>query len=729
MNRIRIVALAAALLLAPAALAADPPAKPNEQLIKQLGGEGAPPAKTAAEFEAAYAKVLPELIAKPEADDAPLQRIAFRASRPGAETERAALCKALTSRLAGDSSTAQKVLLLRHIERIGREEVVPAVAAVMNGPDEKLREPARRGLAHNPTKAAADALRDAIARADEGKWKGALIGALAHRRDAADAPVFAKAAAGTEESVRIPAMLALARTGDASAAPILAAARDTGTDAGKAAAHDAYLLLAERLMALDQRPAAAKIYREYLYSPHRYRYAAIVGLARAGTDEDVVKILNILAEKDAQARGAALAALADRPAPSIANEIIARLAKADATARPWLLRALIDQRDKRTRQILTDAAADPDEAVRIQAITALARFGDSSAVPQLLKSAASKGEEQVAARNTLEMIPGTAVDDALLERLPQGSPAERGEVMRALGARRTAAAVDPLFATATDADAGVRADAYKALAQIAEPEVVPRLLDLLADAREDGDRDNASKATVAVARKDDNVDARTAPILERLPKSESKVSAALLNILGQLGGEKALAAIREAIKSDDEKTHEAGVRALVNWPDPTPLNDLLALAKEDKNNTLAILSLRGYVRLAGLPSKRPPVETLKLLQEALAVAKRPDEKKMILGGLGDVKDVKALETVAPFLADESLASEAVVASVKIARDQWEKNMALTKTTLSKVLDVSKSETQKKAAKETLDKIAAREKEKAEQEKRDKEKKDKEKKPA
>src|SRR4051794_17787691 len=255
MNRIRIAVLSTTLALTQSAFAADPP-KPNEELVKQLGGDGTPRARTAAEFESAYRKVLPDLIAKPEADDAALQRIAFRASRPGAETERAALAKVLIEKLSSDGSTAAKVLLLRHIERIGRDESVPALVSILNGGDEKLCEPARRALANNPSKPAADALRAAIDKADDGKWKGALIGALAHRRDAADAPIFAKTATSTDDAVRIPALLALARTGGASAASTLAAARDTGSDAAKAAAHEAYLLLAERLVAMDQRPAA-----------------------------------------------------------------------------------------------------------------------------------------------------------------------------------------------------------------------------------------------------------------------------------------------------------------------------------------------------------------------------------------------------------------------------------------------------------------------------------------
>jgi HEAT repeat protein len=705
MNRIRIGALSAALLVSGYCFAADAP--PVDPLVKQLAGEGAPAAKSAAEFEAAYAKVLPSLLTKPETDDLALQRISFHASRPGAEVERAALSKVLASNLTG-ASVSLKVVLLRHIQRIGREETVPSVAALLNDQDALVRDGARRALSNNPTSAAADALRTALDATDDATWKGALIIALADRRNPADAPTFAKAATSTDEAVRIPALIALAHVGDASAARVLAAARDTGSDAAKATANNACLLLADRLITLDQKAAAAKIYREYLYSPQRYRYAAIIGIGVAGTDEEVAKLLNVLSDKDPQARGAALQALSRRRDPALANEIVARLAKADASTKPWLLRALIGQNDKRAGKLMLEAASDPDEALRMLALTMLARLGDASAVPALLKSAAAKGEEQIAARNALEMLPGVAVDAALVKGVAAGPVGERTEAIRALGARRTAVA-GLLFTVAGDADPAVRSEAMKSLALVAGFEELPRAINLVIDAKEDADRDQAVRTVVAIARKDENADVRVAPLVTESERAEGPVKAALLNAMGQLGGAKALDAIRAAVKSDDEKTHEAGVRALASWPDTAPLGELLTLAREEKSNTLSVLSLRGYVRLVGLPNKRPAPETIKLYQDAMTAAKRNDEKKMVLGGLGEVKDVKALDVVAPFLADEALANEACAAAIKIAKESGQSNKELARTTMKKVLEVSKNDGQKKAAKDVLTKLETPEK--------------------
>jgi HEAT repeat protein len=356
-----------------------------------------------------------------------------------------------------------------------------------------------------------------------------------------------------------------------------------------------------------------------------------------------------------------------------------------------------------------DAAGDSEETVRILALHMLAKLGDASAVPALLKSAAAKGEEQVAARNALEMLPGKPVDDALIERLAAGPVPERTEAIRAVGARRTAAAVAPLFTAAADADSAVRSEALKSLALVGEFGNLPRTLNLLVEAKEDADRDQVVKAVVAIARKNDNADARIAPLLSEFEHVQGPAKPALLNAMGQLGGEKALASIRDAIKSTDEKTHEAGVRALTAWPDTTPLDQLLMLANQEKSNTLRVLALRGYVRLVGLPSKRPAAETVKLYQDALAAAKRNDERKLVLGGLGELKDTKALYAVAPFLSDQALVNEACAAAVKIAKDSWQSNRELAKAMMNKVLEVSKNDGQKKSAKDVLTKLATPEK--------------------
>jgi hypothetical protein len=80
-----------------------------------------------------------------------------------------------------------------------------------------------------------------------------------------------------------------------------------------------------------------------------------------------------------------------------------------------------------------------------------------------------------------------------------------------------------------------------------------------------------------------------------------------------------------------------------------------------------VLALRGYVRLVGLPSDRPAEDSLEMYREAMAVARRDDEKKLVLAGMGALAHPEALEAVERYMAEPALRDEAAAAVAKIAR--------------------------------------------------------------
>ena len=101
-----------------------------------------------------------------------LERIAFRASRPGADADRAACSKAIAARLGPQSGPLGRAWMLRQLERIGREEAVPQIAQLLTDNDALVRESARRALQKNPSNEANAALQKAVGSADApGAWR------------------------------------------------------------------------------------------------------------------------------------------------------------------------------------------------------------------------------------------------------------------------------------------------------------------------------------------------------------------------------------------------------------------------------------------------------------------------------------------------------------------------------------------------------------------------------
>ncbi len=75
-----------------------------------------------------------------------------------------------------------------------------------------------------------------------------------------------------------------------------------------------------------------------------------------------------------------------------------------------------------------------------------------------------------------------------------------------------------------------------------------------------------------------------------------------------------------------------------------------------------VLVMRGLARLLDEGKKT----RLDRCEKALQAARRPEEKKMLLGVLGKTKNRKALDLIQPYLADPELAEEAELAITAIS---------------------------------------------------------------
>jgi hypothetical protein len=116
--------------------------------------------------------------------------------------------------------------------------------------------------------------------------------------------------------------------------------------------------------------------------------------------------------------------------------------------------------------------------------------------------------------------------------------------------------------------------------------------------------------------------------------------------------------------------------------------DLLAVAKADTKTTNQVLAIRGYLRLAGLP-ERTAAERVAMCREALAVAKRSEEKKLALTVLAETNSPEAFAMAAPMLEDNSTKNEAAIAVIKIAKLLGNKVPAEAKSALETAKGITK----------------------------------------
>ena len=78
-----------------------------------------------------------------------------------------------------------------------------------------------------------------------------------------------------------------------------------------------------------------------------------------------------------------------------------------------------------------------------------------------------------------------------------------------------------------------------------------------------------------------------------------------------------------------------------------------------------MICLRGYLRLAG-QAELPLDKRLAMCRQAAPLAQKDDEKKLLLGALGSIASVEALDAITPYLDDAATKEEAAASAVDIA---------------------------------------------------------------
>ena len=566
--------------------------------------------------------------------------------------------------LANPKATqASKQLICRLLRKAGSADCVPVVAALLT--DEKLSHMARFALQHLGAPEATTAMLDALDKTS-GKLKIGMVTSLGERGDPKAVPALAKLTSATDAALARAAVHALGRVGSADAAEALAKASVGG--ALRSVWADAYLRCADKLLEKGSADAAAAIYRKLFAdgNARMTRIAALRGLVGAEKAKAVPTLLGLMRGQDAD-----LAKAATRYAIELEGaEVTAALAEAlggmPTEAQARLLDVLTDRKDPAAAPAVLRLVDSKDEGIRVAAVRALATIGDGACVEPLARLASKGGAVGDAASSTLNRLKGEGVAEAMGKLLDSPEPALRAGVLSVLATRADKSMAPLMLKAARDKDEAVRKAAHKGLEGAAGEKELAPIVDLLLSAASSSEQSALAKALSAAARRVSDVEARSEPITAGLARAKPDVKARLLAILGNLGGEKALEAVRGQLAAKDADLATAAVRALSDWPDAAPASELLHLIKFTRNPVHKVLAFRGYVRMANLVAERAGADALTMYGYAVALAETVDEKKSVLGGLSSARTVEALKLVEPLLAKDAVRAEAELAVVQIA---------------------------------------------------------------
>ena len=586
----------------------------------------------------------------------------------------------LLATLAAAKTFEAKSFLCRQLRTIGTARSIPQLEAMLTDP--QLSHMARYALARMEDPAAVAALHRTLGKTS-GKCQVGIIYSLAARRCRKAVGDLVKLMGSSDAAVAAAASRAVGRIGGDEAVKALEAA----SAVDRRLIDDALLMCAEGFLRDGRKADAARIYTR-LYStkqPKHVRIGALAGLAAAQGERAAGTIVEAIRSDDPQMRASAIALMATVTGPKATKAFVDLLPRLAPEGQSLVLRALGARGDAAAAGAIAKHAKSAHETVRMAALDALGGVGDASVVGLLARAAASAGgEEQKVARASLVRLRGAGVDAALLRSVASDEAKVRVEIIRALAGRGVKDAVGELLKAARDADAAVRGEAIRAMGAVADESQLVKLVELAARPRDAKDRAAVEAAVAAVMVSVKNGDRLTDPVVSGLADGPAEAKPTLVRLLGRAGTPKALAAVRKVLKSDNAAATDAAVRALAGWPDASCAADLLTIARRSDNATHKVLVLRGYVRMAGM-SKDPT----RMYVQAMALAKRPEDKKLVLGGLGTAGSKAALELVERYIKDEQLQTEAGLAAVQIADKLRQSDPTRARAALKNVLKTVK----------------------------------------
>ena len=617
--------------------------------------------------------------------------------------------------LQSDATLQQKDAACAQLKHIGTVRSVPALAALLA--DEQLSHSARYALESMPLPEAGRALIGALDKT-AGLTRVGIITSLGYRRELAALPALAKLVSDNDPQIASAAAVALGKIGGAEAANTLKAARAGAPAPVQPSIADGLLRCAAHFLkkgamhsphalpADEDTAAASEIYQSLLHSKEpRLRTAAAHGLIVSSGKDAAATAQKMLLGDDPFCRMAALQLIARIPG-EVATKLFAEsLPSLPADIQVAVIEALRQRGDAAAVPALVPATKASSDAVRIAALRALGAIGDASVIAPLAETAAgTKGGEQEAARDALDLLRGKGISKAMLAHLTKAAPEVQTELILSLGRRKETSAVPTLLKLAGSSSESQRAASLQSLALTADEGVVNDLVGLLVKAGTDGERDAIEKTLLTICVRSKHSEVCAASVLKSEKTAAVPVRCALLRVLGRVAGNESLQELRTATRDSDPAIQDAAIRSLADAGRLDAMPDLLALAKDAPTLPHRVLALRGYWHAVSLADKCAAAERLKMCETGLAASPRPDEKRLGLTELAKIPDVGAFKLAEPFLADAAVRAEAASAIVQIALETSGAHRSAAKAELTHLLATAPDDATRKAAEAALDQL-------------------------
>ena len=572
----------------------------------------------------------------------------------------------------------------------GGKTAVPELAKLLA--DKELGSWARIALEAIPDPAADKALLEA-AKSLDGLLLVGTINSLGARKSADAVDHLSERLQDDDAQVAAAAAVALGRIGNDAATKALRQSLAGAPTEVRSAIAEGCILCAERILADGKNETAAAIYDEVRHAdvPQQRVLEATRGAIIARGSWGIPLLVEQLKSPEKTHFQIALSTARQLTGSDVAEALAGELATAPPQRAALIVLAIGDRNDAALPQAVLQAARGGDARVRLAAIEVIGRLGGPSSVDTLL-GIASAGDSDAsaqlsqAAKDALTHLPGEAVDVELVRRVRDAEGESLAILFQTIGQRRIDATTE-LVKAVDHRDAGIRHAALTALGATAGPNELSALITEAVDAKNPDDAEVAGMALETASVRMPDREATATQLADAMRRADTPTQARLLEILGAMGGAKALATIAAEAQSDEAELQDVGTRVLGQWMTADAAGPLYDIASS--NHRYQTRALRGYLRIArqlNLPDR----ERLAMCRKALAIAERPQERELALEAMKRSPSAEAIELASSLLDDRELRDQAVETAIFIGEAIKDSDPAAAKSAGEKALEAAPS---------------------------------------
>ncbi len=571
--------------------------------------------------------------------------------------------KALIAILRSDVPKADKALACKNLSVYGSSEAVTDLAKLLG--DEQLASWSRIALEVIPGTAADEALRKAT-ESLEGKLLVGTINSIGVRRDAGAVELLTGKLEDKDADVASASAVALGRIGNAAAAKSLRPKLAGGSIAVRSAVAEGCVLCAERFLADGNAAEATKIYDEVRKAevPEQRIVEATRGAILARGKDGISLLMEQLRSSNRKLFQMALITAREFPGADVDQALAAELESAPPERASLVILAMADRKETVKLAAVLKAAAGGNAQVRLAAIVALGRVGNATCLDPLLEVALeTESELSSAAKEALAALPGETVDKDIVARLAKAEGKSYPLLIELIGQRQIEAS-DALLKAIKHSDPAVRNSALTSLGNTASQKYLSVLITQVVSTTSESDGEVAQKALKAAATRMPDREGCAAELAAAVDRSTGPTKIVLLDIVGAVGGPKALAAVGAAAKSSDAALQDAGSRLLGEWTTVDAAPVLLSVAKG--GGKFQTRALRGYI---GIAQKfiMSDEQRAQMCTSAFELAKQPAERKLIMDVLKRYPNLDMLKAAVKAMESPELKKDASEAALAISQ--------------------------------------------------------------